>query len=102
PPPPPVPPPPPSRRRLCPPVYLAGATALLGLTEQVPPSPLACPSEDAMARKKTAGAATGAEPAPRARGHRSLVTKRDLRAYRRRLEGELAGREEVGRAACRG
>lgn len=45
-----------------------------------------------MARKKTAGAvtATGAEPAPRARGHRSLVTKRDLQAYRRRLEAELA------------
>ena len=44
-----------------------------------------------MARKKTAGAATatGAEPAPRARGHRSLVTKRDLQAYRRRLEAEL-------------
>ncbi|HJW36653.1 MAG TPA: hypothetical protein VJ769_08440, partial [Actinomycetes bacterium] len=69
-----------------------------------------------MARKKTAGAVTatgadahrkrtpagstastsaglasaGAEPAPRTRGHRSLVTKRDLRAYRRRLEAELA------------
>jgi DnaK suppressor protein len=39
-----------------------------------------------MARKKT----TGAELAPRARGHRSLVTKRDLQAYRRRLEAELA------------
>ncbi len=43
-----------------------------------------------MARKKTAGAATGAEPVPRPRGHRSLVTKRDLQAYRRRLEAELA------------
>jgi DnaK suppressor protein len=43
-----------------------------------------------MARKKSPGAATGAEPAPRARGHRSLVTKRDLQAYRRRLEAELA------------
>jgi DnaK suppressor protein len=45
-----------------------------------------------MARKKTVGAATatGAEPAPRRRGHRSLVTKRDLVAYRRRLEAELA------------
>jgi DnaK suppressor protein len=62
-----------------------------------------------MARKKTPGAATGAdahrkrtgaastastsagaEPAPRPRGHRSLVTKRDLQAYRRRLEAELA------------
>jgi DnaK suppressor protein len=62
-----------------------------------------------MARKKTAGAAAatgadarrkptsagstasaGAEPAPRPRGHRSLVTKRDLQGYRRRLEAELA------------
>jgi DnaK suppressor protein len=43
-----------------------------------------------MARKKSPGAATGAEPAPRARGHRSIVTKRDLQAYRRRLEAELA------------
>jgi DnaK suppressor protein len=45
-----------------------------------------------MTRRKTApAAATGAaELAPRARGHRSLVTKRDLQAYRRRLEAELA------------
>jgi DnaK suppressor protein len=43
-----------------------------------------------MARKKTAGAATGTEPAPRQRGHRSLVTKRDLVSYRKRLEAELA------------
>jgi hypothetical protein len=44
-----------------------------------------------MAPKKTTGAATGgAEIAPRARGHRTLVTKRDLQAYRRRLEAELA------------
>ena len=43
-----------------------------------------------MARKKSPAAATGAEPAPRPRGHRSLVTKRDLQAYRRRLEAELA------------
>jgi DnaK suppressor protein len=43
-----------------------------------------------MARKQSPGAATGAELAPRARGHRSLVTKRDLQAYRRRLEAELA------------
>jgi hypothetical protein len=44
-----------------------------------------------MAPKKTTGAATGeAEIAPRAPGHRSLVTKRDLQAYRRRLEAELA------------
>ena len=43
-----------------------------------------------MARKKTAGAvaAPGAGLAPRPRGHRSLVTKRDLQAYRRRLEAE--------------
>ena len=33
---------------------------------------------------------SGAELAPRPRGHRSLVTKRDLQAYRRRLEAELA------------
>ena len=39
-------------------------------------------------KKSTAGA--GAGPAPRQRGHRSIVTKRDLQAYRRRLEGELA------------
>jgi hypothetical protein len=39
-----------------------------------------------MARKQPAGAGL----APRARGHRSLVTKRDLQAYRRRLEAELA------------
>ena len=43
-----------------------------------------------MARKQSPGAATGAEPAPRARGHRSIVTKRDLQAYRQRLEAELA------------
>jgi DnaK suppressor protein len=45
-----------------------------------------------MARKKTAGATTrtGAAPAPRQRGHRSLVTKRDLVSYRNRLEAELA------------
>jgi predicted NodU family carbamoyl transferase len=43
-----------------------------------------------MAPKKTMGAATGeAEIAPRAPGHRSLVTKRDLQACRRRLEAEL-------------
>jgi DnaK suppressor protein len=45
-----------------------------------------------MARKKSAGTVSGpgAELAPRRRGHRSLVTKRDLVAYRRRLEAELA------------
>jgi DnaK suppressor protein len=32
---------------------------------------------------------SGAELAPRPRGHRSLVAKRDLQAYRRRLEAEL-------------
>jgi RNA polymerase-binding transcription factor DksA len=42
-----------------------------------------------MARKKTASTAEAA-PAPRRRGHRSIVTKRDLQAYRKRLEGELA------------
>jgi DnaK suppressor protein len=42
-----------------------------------------------MARKKTASTAE-AGPAPRRRGHRSIVTKRDLLAYRKRLEGELA------------
>jgi RNA polymerase-binding protein DksA len=51
-----------------------------------------------MARKKTASTprrppaqrAAEAGPAPRQRGHRSIVTRRDLRAYRKRLEGELA------------
>ena len=43
-----------------------------------------------MGRKQTPGAATRAAIAPRARGHRSLVTKRDLQAYRRRLKAELA------------
>jgi DnaK suppressor protein len=38
-----------------------------------------------MARNKS----SGAELAPRPRGHRSLVSKRDLQAYRRRLEAEL-------------
>jgi DnaK suppressor protein len=33
-----------------------------------------------MARKKPPGAVTGTDLAPRARGHRSLVTKRDLEA----------------------
>ena len=41
-----------------------------------------------MARKKTAGTVTG--PAPRRRGHRSLVTKLDIQRYRKRLEAELA------------
>ena len=35
-------------------------------------------------------ASAGVELAPRPRGHRSLITKRDLQAYRRRLEAELA------------
>jgi DnaK suppressor protein len=43
-----------------------------------------------MARKKTTADPAGATLAPRPRGHRSLVTKRDLQAYRRRLEAELA------------
>jgi RNA polymerase-binding protein DksA len=50
-----------------------------------------------MAPRKTAATgkrpavklAAGAEAAPR-RGHRSVVAKRDLRAYRERLVGELA------------
>ena len=42
-----------------------------------------------MARKKTAADPAG-DLAPRPRGHRSLVTKRDLGAYRRRLEAEPA------------
>jgi DnaK suppressor protein len=42
-----------------------------------------------MAPRKTAAAA-GGRLAPRPRGHRSLVTKRDLQVYRRRLEAELA------------
>jgi RNA polymerase-binding protein DksA len=51
-----------------------------------------------MARKKTASTpkrppaqrTAEAGPAPRQRGHRSIVTKRNLQAYRKRLEGELA------------
>jgi DnaK suppressor protein len=45
-----------------------------------------------MTRRKTTGASAGSRSqlAPRPRGHRSLVTKRDLQAYRRRLEAELA------------
>jgi DnaK suppressor protein len=51
-----------------------------------------------MARKKTASTpkrppaqrTAEAGPAPRRRGHRPTVTKRDLQAYRKRLEGELA------------
>ena len=44
-----------------------------------------------MARKKSPAASPGAaQLTPRARGHRSLVTKRDLQTYRRRLEAELA------------
>ncbi|HSK36384.1 MAG TPA: TraR/DksA C4-type zinc finger protein [Actinomycetota bacterium] len=52
---------------------------------------------DARRERRSAGstasagpASAGAEPAPRPRGHRSLVTKRDLQGYRRRLEAELA------------
>lgn len=43
-----------------------------------------------MARKKTAEAAGADDPVPRPRGRRSVLTKRDLQAYRRRLEAELA------------
>jgi DnaK suppressor protein len=59
-----------------------------------------------MARKRTAGlgnGSAGTEPAPRERGHRSIVTKRDLQAYRMRLEAELAEltgqRDELEEAA---
>jgi RNA polymerase-binding transcription factor DksA len=47
-----------------------------------------------MARKKTAGTATGAELAPRRRGHRSLVTKR-LEAELVELHGQRADLEEA-------
>jgi RNA polymerase-binding transcription factor DksA len=42
--------------------------------------------------RKRAGKAGDARsgPAPRQRGHRSIVTKRDQQAYRKRLEAELA------------
>jgi DnaK suppressor protein len=42
-----------------------------------------------MARNRSSGPATGAGLAARPRGRRSLVSKRDLQAYRRRLEAEL-------------
>jgi DnaK suppressor protein len=48
------------------------------------------PRKAAGAGKRPAVELAAAEPAPRRRGHRSIVTKRDLQAYRRRLEGELA------------
>jgi DnaK suppressor protein len=49
------------------------------------------PRKTASTRKRPpTGPSAGAEPAPRRRGHRSVVTKRDLHAYRKRLEGELA------------
>ena len=72
-------------------VYLAAATALLGLAVQVPPSSLACPWRTPWHARRPlgpdrdrsrAGAASARPP--------SLVTKRDLQAYRRRLEAELA------------
>ena len=48
-------------------------------------------SEDALARKQSPGAVTGeAQLAPRARGHRSLVTKRDLQAYPFARERDLS------------
>jgi RNA polymerase-binding transcription factor DksA len=53
--------------------------------------PAAAGSPRGVARKragKTGAAPSG--PAPRQRGHRSIVTKRDLQAYRKRLEAELA------------
>jgi DnaK suppressor protein len=48
------------------------------------------PKKTASTRKRPATPAAAGEPAPRRRGHRSIVTKRDLQAYRKRLEGELA------------
>jgi DnaK suppressor protein len=49
------------------------------------------PRKTASTRKRPpAEPSAGSEPAPRRRGHRSIVTKRDLQAYRKRLEGELA------------
>jgi DnaK suppressor protein len=49
------------------------------------------PRKPASTRKRPAAElAAAAEPAPRRRGHRSIVTKRDLQAYRKRLEAELA------------
>jgi DnaK suppressor protein len=48
------------------------------------------PKKTASTRRRPAKVAAAAEPAPRRRGHRSVVTKRDLLAYRKRLEGELA------------
>ncbi|HET6748590.1 MAG TPA: TraR/DksA C4-type zinc finger protein [Actinomycetes bacterium] len=48
------------------------------------------PKKTASTRKRPAKVAAAAEPAPRRRGHGSIVTKRDLQAYRKRLEAELA------------
>jgi RNA polymerase-binding transcription factor len=48
------------------------------------------PRKTASTRKRPPAGPSAAAPAPRRRGHRSIVTKRDLQAYRKRLEGELA------------
>jgi DnaK suppressor protein len=48
------------------------------------------PKKTASTRRRPAERTAGAGPAPRRRGPRSTVTKRDLQAYRKRLEGELA------------
>jgi DnaK suppressor protein len=49
------------------------------------------PKRTAEAPSTSAGpASAGADPAPGPRVHRSLVTGRDLQAYRERLEAELA------------
>src|SRR5829696_1130532 len=82
-------PPSPARWRPCRPLLVPVIACIVSLPRtgnRIGPS-----SEDAMARKQSPGAVTGeAQLAPRARGHRSLVTMRDLQAYRRRLEAELA------------
>jgi DnaK suppressor protein len=48
------------------------------------------PKRTASTRRRPPSGPSVAEPAPRRRGHRPIVTKRDLQAYRKRLEGELA------------
>jgi RNA polymerase-binding transcription factor DksA len=70
------------------------------MARKKPASPRATPAREqpaaagpprGVARKragKTGAASSG--PAPRQRGHRSIVTKRDQQAYRKRLEAELA------------
>jgi RNA polymerase-binding transcription factor DksA len=53
--------------------------------------PAAAGSPRGVARKRAGKAGDAPSgPAPRPRGHRSIVTKRDQQAYRKRLEAELA------------